>query len=1176
MRGVHDPDAADRLLRFWWTVELFNPQQIPALTPEPGSGERTILWRPGDPLPWTQTPQDRLPGGPRDHDAPAPSAPSPGGPPPGGPGGPDAPVVWRHEVYLGVYQLRHTYDWISHAFGTDPRAYSEGPRRSSACAFVRVDGSGHLEVNTAVLSSALWGVGRIRHDGPDTSRWASAFREACSEFVETVASLALGRRDPASAPAPLPVDEYALADLLRAAHTHVGVTGLPALATNDVLIRSVATRPAPEARPLPAAYPPTSAASTPSTSPALAPPPPPTATEVAGSDRLNSLFLTGLERVRQGTVRGDVGPALALYLTPDDVLDTTRRCDLAAHPEVVTSWVAPHYVPPGRWPADPERPLARGQQLAVNRALAQLADAPGLLAVNAPPGTGRTAVLRDILAANVVERARRLATLASPRDAFDGSVLSWRTTDGVNVRRVHPLIPEVTGFEMLLAAADLDTVDRLNAGIPDRRGLAARWRGRAGYFAPLAGALSAAARTASSPAPGTQVSAPGAQDPAASPGAAKPPGQQVPQGAQAGTPPQGEPWVLAAAHLGSRQHRLAFRSTFWSGRQPARTDGPDQPTTDTPAQGEPAAQVAGMQETLRAWASGEAKVVSWSQATARFNQAYQQVERLLQARREAAERLERTATLAAEEERLQERIVQAEAEIRPLRLREAQAERVAQVRADILAQVAAEHREYLERRPRFLATALKGSAALRAWREGEYDLEQRLSQATEANAKAQVAHTQAAAAATSAQNRLSQLTSTLRAAGAEQHTLRRLRARDAGALGESYPPPDDDPSRREARERRTPWLTPSLDTARTELFLAALHLHRAFLSNTASIMLRSLRGTMDVMTGKAPSDLEPRTVQAAWQTLFLVVPLVCTTFAAADRMLRGLPREGLGWLLVDDAGRAAPQQTVPVLWHARSAVVLGDPFQTRPAPALPPAAAEGIAVGYEVSATWIPPRASVQTLADRVCELGTSLGRKDQPVWVGTPLRVRYRCDEPMLSLSNELAYHGLMVPGARQDPPDPHDVFSLPASAETRVVESFWADSPATTAGTHVQPDEVVRARKVLDYLGARGVPMTQVMALSPFQEVAEVLADLGRDYPGLGGGTIDDAPGGRADVVLLVLGGDPLRPGAKTWASGDVKAANTVLSRARRRIYVFGDYASWSTYPYFRDIAAALRRVR
>ena len=127
-------------------------------------------------------------------------------------------------------------------------------------------------------------------------------------------------------------------------------------------------------------------------------------------------------------------------------------------------------------------------------------------------------------------------------------------------------------------------------------------------------------------------------------------------------------------------------------------------------------------------------------------------------------------------------------------------------------------------------------------------------------------------------------------------------------------------------------------------------------------------------------------------------------------------------------------------------------------------------------------------------------------------------------------------------------------------------------TGPTH----EIARARKVLDYLGARGVPMTQVMALSPFQEVAEVLADLGRDDPGLGGGTIDDAPGGRADVVLLVLGGDPLRPGAKTWASGDVKAANTVLSRARRRIYVFGDYASWSTYPYFRDIAAALRRVR
>ena len=85
-------------------------------------------------------------------------------------------------------------------------------------------------------------------------------------------------------------------------------------------------------------------------------------------------------------------------------------------------------LPPGRWVTDTNRPLAFSQQFAVNQILRTLSDTSGLFAVNGPPGTGKTTMLRDVIAAIVVNRAIELVCLASPSEAFTTTRERWQPT----------------------------------------------------------------------------------------------------------------------------------------------------------------------------------------------------------------------------------------------------------------------------------------------------------------------------------------------------------------------------------------------------------------------------------------------------------------------------------------------------------------------------------------------------------------------------------------------------------------------------------------------------------------------------------------------------------------------------------------------------------------------------
>jgi hypothetical protein len=1049
------------VLHYWWMLELFNPQKIPKLTLRSQKAESQVVeWRPGDPLPWLDL-------DPPKHDG-------------------KTKRVWRHTVYLGVYDLEATYEHLHAAFGEDRDAYDERNAGLSACAAILVDQEGQLIVETATLSTALWAVARLGSPGPGDPQWHEGFDLAAASLREAVDQYEGSRLKKLPTGSPLHCDGEALRDITTLAQTAAGVRGVSGLATNRVVIKSQSV--------------------------------PVDSAEASQLDFLNSYFLTDLATVRSNLEEHPPRAALKAYLTGDHQLQTQQRIDVLEHPDTVDAGADIARLPSGRWPSRPGEHLARSQQFAVNQALNDLVQHPDLMGVNGPPGTGKTTMLRDILAGNVVERARRLAALTRPLEAFTSTAHRW-TAKG-HRRVVWQLKPELTGFEMVVACANNTAAANVSNEIPSDDAIGSNWLGRANYFGDIASAVLSEQSTA-------------------------------------GSKPAPHAWGLVAAALGNKKNTGDFYSSFWFDRK--ATDGKPLQTPATPR----------MQTRLKAWADGSAPHPSWPQARQHFTEAQQRVEALIAARVQAQDRLDQRRSLPGRLNSLRSALTATEGAVSAA----ANERRVcgqALALADAqLSEATSQYERHLSLRPRFLEDLFTFGRASSAWRQSLDPLSQALSQCTQTRAH----HLQQAQLSQDQHARLCAERDYLHTEIADAE--RRLSELTAACLGdaEAYDAAHPEaPHSLADREKCTPWLDDELDQARSALFLAALQLHQDFLANVASKMLDGLRAALEVMTGACPRNLEPAKRLAAWQLLFLVVPLVSTTFASCARLFAGIPEEGLGWLFIDEAGQASPQFAVGAIWRSQRVIAVGDPLQLQPVVTIPQKAQRDIAKAYSVSSTWIAPQASVQTLADRVARFGTTLSQGEERQWVSAPLRVHRRCDDPMFTLCNEIAYEGIMVNGVAPNRGNQQagGPFSLPHTSA--IPPTHWAHEPAHRPGTHLQPNQIARLRQLLQQLESHGVPAKDVIAISPFRSVADALKKLTYSNPGLTAGTIHTAQGREADVVILVLGGDPSRPGAKAWAASSVNLVNVAVSRAKRRLYVIGDRAAWAEHNYFRQLAAAL----
>ncbi|SIQ99692.1 AAA domain-containing protein [Marinobacterium stanieri] len=1010
--------------------------------------------------------------------------------------------VWSHTLFAHLYDSRKVAEQLKKAFGAD-QGYREPQSRESALFAAKFTMEGQFVNDSFVLSSEAWFLGRVLA-GKD---WTHGFDDDQRALGDKAKELLEGR-----------VSGDALRELTLWTLQYLGLAGF----FRDIDLQVFRFR------------------SQPVNPNKLEP----------EDDPLNSFLLDDLATVASSIANDVKSEPLNHYLRQHDSRQRLHVDDDRLSLSLINRLMPDAYAV-SCWPSERHLGLVHSQQLAVNTILGTLGNAQGLLGINGPPGTGKTTLLRDLIAAIVTDRADALSKLKRASDGFIGNGRE-EANDGGKQHACFKLNQALYGFEIVVASSNNGAVENVTLELPQRDKIDESWLPEAEYFAEL----------------GELVS--------------------------------GKPaWGLIAGALGSKARRTKFVERYFYGQRPFGSDDKAAPEAEDEAELDDefgdalnaflstpstAEENPGTKEDLAEAPAdkeeGPKGFLGWLNVCAEVNKTRspeqrQEVWQLAVADYEASKIEEHKARAVAIRIReliqalckTKQQVTDQSESLRAMEMELADAvNQLSRLDAEESrpASIALKHcldelEEHQARKPGFwvkvfsLWGAKRDWDAKRKWLEGQHDLAKsefsriaRLTKqldATRESLEKQITDTQRGL-----QRLRDQCQAHIQAAidvardGQADHLLTWLQD---GAIG-----------RGGAIELAEPWCIEGWRQARARVFIQALKLHRVFFELEASRMRSNLFLINGMLTGTRYQGPSRDAIRSAWASLFMVVPVLSSTFASFARSFGSLGASEIGWLLVDEAGQAAPQAAVGALWRSRRALLVGDPLQLKPIVTVSDAVLEHMRTRYQVDTHWLPNRQSAQTLADEATRWGRMAGPADGKTWVGLPLVVHRRCDKPMHALANRIAYDGAMVYGTFAPRPDKETPASLPTG---------WIQASGTSQGNWV-PAEGKALQELLSLLHEDGVEANDIAVITPFKTVQENLKRMLRNKMVFG--TIHTMQGKEASVVIVVLGGNTVSPAARDWVVSEPNLLNVAATRAKRRLYVIGDREDWRNRALFSDV--------
>lgn len=968
----------------------------------------------------------------------------------------------QYTIYLGVFSMSSVSDFVK-AFFKDESINPNVTDARVCYASVKLDCQGIYIQNSFGLSTMPWALRQLEENKVDTNTWSDDFKELKDNLFERLTE---NQKELADDNKSYLSDVQTLENLWEIQSLIVQKLKWSTSPQTEIYIRTEEVYKKNN----------------------------PSEPDESNADILNSFYIEDLEQVITSYEKGDYRKTFKDYLSACLNKDFVHS-DLSLHPDILRESLIPENYPDGCWPSPYSASLM--QQFAVNTVYKELSGEKqeGLFSVNGPPGTGKTTLLRDIIAVILVKRAKNMVRFNDPAKAF-------RKIGEVQVSEKYtPFIyepdPSICDGGIVVTSSNNGAVENISKELP-LKGEVKGYSDLVGYF--------------------RQVSEESLDE---------------------------KYWGIIAAVLGNKENQRKLIGCIWNGNSEKETYTLKQHLADyKPTEEEWLGVVSSFERKLSEVKAEKSRLTGFMQNAENIEKIRLKLEdiayRLTVDEKELDTRIEASNLLSAEIDESRRRREEVKTEMQLLQSTRPGfftywfSKEVRTQYKKAVASVLSEYNISGERLARQNAELQKLCTEIETLKS-KWEKSKREHDEIDEQYKLLL-------------NSVEKAREELKGAYADASFWQRIESKEV--------------------QETTPWYSETLKRLQSELFVEAMKVNELFLlraNATSSRIKTTLDGFFNFL--KTGGNLTEKEIQAMWNTFWLVVPVVSSTFASIQRMFSSLGTGSIPWLFVDEAGQAVPQAAAGAIWRSKRAVIVGDPFQIEPVVTIPEQIINNFSRYFGLGKTQIHTSLSVQSMADRA----NPYGWVTNDTWTGSPLRVHRRCIDPMFSIANEIAYNNMMY----------NSTFG---STSNLIMQNGFVQVEGNVSGRHYVPEQGMAIKLMIMEEIRQLQDLPDLFVISPFSEIPSILKkelrqpirkalapfkqiddDTLKKWLDSHIGTVHTFQGKQAAGVIFCLGLDEKTKGAATWASSKPNLLNVALTRAKFRFVAVGDGKIWLRQPYF-----------